>query len=193
MSECKAMVRRCSFEPTGLPRARVPSRHPWKWVEETRSSHLGWINANQCTCRRQKKRTSKTMVNIPLGWRWWQILQAQECYSCYSCYRVQSRNTAPSLYQRKPVGSGTVSGCQSFQKWAVREGTGEILIPDKVRIACNMLRNILHILYHFPSHIHPDRRLSRGLRSLYVQIAASAMMFAAANKATSSSGLGLLL
>ena len=59
------------------------------------------------------QRTSKTMVNIPRRWRSWQILQAQECY------RVQSRNTAPSLYQRKPVGTGTVSGCQSFQTWAV--------------------------------------------------------------------------
>ena len=62
-----------------------------------------------------------------------------------------------------------------------------------IGIACNMLCNILYILYHFPSHIHPDRRLSRGLHSLYVQIAASAMMLAAANKATSNSGLGLVL
>ena len=30
-----------SSAPTGLPRARVPSQRPWKWVEETRSSHLG--------------------------------------------------------------------------------------------------------------------------------------------------------
>ena len=39
--ERKAMPRPCSSERTGLPRARVPSQRPWKWVEEMRSSHLG--------------------------------------------------------------------------------------------------------------------------------------------------------